>query len=143
MVVEVKVRKLHKDAVIPKQMTEGAAGFDLTAISMTVTGKYHSYDTCLSIEIPKGYVGILAPRSSITNTCQRLANSVGILDSDYRGSISFRFDMSPTERGDMYFPGDRIGQLVIVPIPQIELVEVDELTETARGTGGYGHTGVK
>jgi len=145
--VIVNIKKTHKDAVIPKQMTDGAAGFDLTAVSsyFDETNSVYVYDTGLAFEIPKGYVGLVFPRSSISKTCMRLSNAVGVLDSDYRGSLYFKFDEALSEAPSLlnkaYLKGDRIGQLVIIPYPQIELVEVDELNDTVRGTGGYGHTG--
>ena len=94
----------------------------------------------LAVEIPPGYVGLFFPRSSICKTGLSMANSVGVIDSDFRGSISLVFYKN-TQCIVPYFPGDRIGQLMIVPIPEVEYVEVEELSETERGAGGYGSTG--
>jgi dUTP pyrophosphatase len=141
--MKVNIKKTHPDAVIPKQMTEGAAGLDLTAVSVDYDNDRAVvvYDTGLAFEIPEGYVGLVFPRSSISKTSMRLSNAVGVLDSDYRGSLYFKFDIKPDEEMfAVYEVGDRIGQLVILPYPQIELVEVDELNDTARGLGGYGST---
>ena len=139
--MQIRFKKLHHLAQMPKRATDGAAGFDLTAVSQTWKdgGKVH-YDTGIAVEIPDGYVGLVFQRSSVHKTGLSLCNAVGVIDADYRGSISFVFRVgyggcSP------YHVGDRIGQIVFVPIPDVELIEADELSKTARGTGGYGSTG--
>lgn len=140
--VKLKVKKLNDKAVIPQQATPGSAGMDLVAtdkkavLGMTA---YMEYKTGLAIEIPPGYVGLLFPRSSISNTSLTLANSVGVIDSDYRGEISFRF--KALGAGKPYEVGDRIGQLVIVPVVSLQVEEATELDETERGEGSYGSTG--
>lgn len=138
--LKIKFKKLNPNAVMPKQGTTGAAGFDLTAVSIEVKENTLKYDTGIAVEIPPGYVGIVSPRSSVCKTGLSLANSVGVIDSDYRGSISLVF-YKPAVCIVPYLPGDRIGQLLIVPIPEVEFVEVEELSETERGAGGYGSTG--
>ena len=141
--MQVQVKKLHKNAKIPEYSIEGDAGLDLTAIDKTSVNKsdhgYVEYDTGLAFEIPEGYVGLLYPRSSISKTGLILANSVGIIDSNYRGSIKFRFKYIPNSK--KYDVGDRIGQIVIMPYPKIELKEVEELTITKRNNKGFGSTG--
>lgn len=138
--LKIKFKKLNPNAVTPRQGTTGAAGFDLTAVSLKVTETTLKYDTGIAVEIPTGYVGLLFPRSSICKTGLSLANSVGVIDSDYRGSISFVF-YKGAEFIEPYSYRDRIGQLLIVPIPAVEFVEAEELSETERGSGGYGSTG--
>lgn len=138
--LQIKFKKLNPNAVMPKQGTTGAAGFDLTAVSIEKNEKMMKYDTGIAVEIPPGYVGLVFPRSSVCKTGLSLANGVGVIDQDFRGSISLVFYKN-TQCIVPYFPGDRIGQLVIVPIPAVEFVEVDELSETERGAGGYGSTG--
>ena len=138
--LKIKFKKLNSNAVMPRQGTNGAAGFDLTAVSLKTTETTLKYDTGIAVEIPPGYVGLAFPRSSICKTGLSLANSVGVIDSDYRGSISFVF-YKGAELIEPYSYGDRIGQLVIVPIPEVEFVEAEELSETERGEGGYGSTG--
>lgn len=138
--LQIKFKKLNSNAVMPKRGTPGAAGFDLTAVWLEATETTLKYDTGIAVEIPPGYVGLLFPRSSVCKTGLSLANSVGVIDSDFRGSISFVF-YKPAACIVPYLPGDRIGQLVIVPIPEVEYVEVEELSETDRGAGGYGSTG--
>lgn len=113
---------------------------DVYATRMKHDTAFVEYGTDISIEIPPGYVGLIYPRSSISNTPFSLCNSVGVIDSGYRGEITFRFRQT-SSLGKPYKPGDRVGQLIIVPYPKIELVEVTELSNSDRGTGGYGSTG--
>ena len=142
--MKIKIKKMHPNTVVPKYACKGDAGLDLTAVAIE-HDKYGNVvcDTGLAFEIPDGYVGLLFPRSSIANKQLTLSNSVGVLDSSYRGSVTFKF--KPTNGrelvSDPYEVGDRIGQIIIMPIPSIEFVEVDELNNTERGSGGYGHTG--
>ena len=139
----VKIKKLNDAAVIPTRGTEHSAGMDLTAVSKEVVdnGKhgYVNYGTGLAFAIPEGHVGLLFPRSSISKTGLILSNSCGIIDSDYRGEVTMRF--KHIKDTDNYNIGDRIGQLIIVPYPQVTFEEVSELDETVRGAGGYGSTG--
>lgn len=138
--LQIKFKKLNSNAVIPTQGTNGAAGFDLTSVSIEKNETMFKYDTGIAVEIPPGYVGLVFPRSSVCKTGLSLANSVGVIDSDFRGSISLVFYKN-TQCIVPYWPGDRIGQLVIMPIPEVEFVEAEELSETERGEGGYGSTG--
>lgn len=142
--LKVRFKKLVPEAVAPYQATPGSAGWDLTATSRElVKGNKAIYGTGLAVEIPKGYVGLIFPRSSIHKKILRLSNSVGVIDSDYRGEIKAVFDWSgpwPYEHG-LYQTGDRICQLIILPVPTIEWEESKELTPTKRGEGGYGSTG--
>jgi len=143
----VKIKKLHPDTVIPVYAKPGDAGLDLVATEkLTETAKQVSYGTGLAVEIPEGYIGLVFPRSSVRKYELELSNSVGVIDSGYRGEIQLTFNK--TIVGDIYAPsaniyekGDKIGQLIILPYPTINLVEVDELSETERGEGGFGSTG--
>ena len=146
MQLPVKVKKLNQSAVVPNYGTEYSAGLDLTAISerSVIDGSvaYTEYGTGLAFEIPEGFVGLIFPRSSISSaTSLVLANSVGVIDSDYRGEVKFRFKNIMFGAGKKYKVGDRIGQLVIMPYPKVKLEEVTDLDDTTRGTGGYGSTG--
>jgi dUTP pyrophosphatase len=136
--MEIKIKKLHEHAVIPRYAKEGDAGLDLTATSRKTdpTG-FIEYGTGLAVEIPAGYVGLVFPRSSISKVNMSLTNAVGVIDSGYRGEILFRFKPTTTGRG-MYEIGERIGQIIIMPYPHITLIEVDELEDTARGDTGFG-----
>jgi dUTP pyrophosphatase len=116
---------------------------DLTAIEVErdATGNY-CYNTGLSMEIPDGHVGLLFPRSSISKYHLSLANSVGVIDSGYRGEIRARFKRtSGTAHETLYNVGDKIVQLIIIPYPAIELEEVTDFTQTERDAGGFGSSG--
>jgi dUTP pyrophosphatase len=141
--MNIKIKKLHEQAVIPSYSKEGDCGLDLTAISVSTIDKsrfgYIEYDTGLAIEIPEGYVGLIYPRSSLSNTGLILANHVGVIDQNYRGSIKCRFKAIPNT--DIYSVGDRIAQLIIQPCPKIEFEVVDELSDTDRNDLGFGSSG--
>jgi dUTP pyrophosphatase len=139
---EVKIKKLRGDAVIPVYSKDGDAGLDLTAteiISNTTFGV--TYGTGISMEIPKGYVGLVYPRSSIRNYDLTLSNSVGVIDSGYRGEIQVTFKKTNGLDSLKYKTGDRVVQIIIVPYPKVTFVEVDELSKTERDKGGFGSTG--
>jgi dUTP pyrophosphatase len=141
--MKVNFKKLHPNAEIPTYATKGAAGMDIKAVSREID-KYGnvSYNTGLAIQLPEGFVGLLFARSSISKHPLDLRNSVGVLDSDYTGEIKFKFNLLNAEgKEPIYNPGDRIGQIIILPYPKIELIEVEELVQTERGEGGFGHTG--
>lgn len=139
--MKVKIKRLDKSAVIPKYAKEGDAGLDLTATAYKINEKgQYVYTSDLALEIPDGYVGLLFPRSSICKKDLEMTNSVGVIDSNYRGPIKSVFN--PTcEDPEIYELGERFAQLIIIPYPKIEFEEVEELSETNRGTGGYGSTG--
>jgi len=140
--MQIKIKKLQEQAIIPIKGTTGSAGFDLTAISMNIVENqdygYIEYGTGIAVAIHDNYVGLLFPRSSISNTGLILANSVGVLDSDYRGEIKLRYKYV---QGTKYYNiGDKIGQLVIVKLPSVTFKEVSDLDATERGNGGFGST---
>jgi dUTP pyrophosphatase len=140
--MKVKFKKLHPDAVIPSYAKPGDAGLDLTAISKEFDSEKELVvmGTGLAVEIPEGYVGLIFPRSSIVKTPLMLKNCVGVIDSGYRGEVKFFFEPGSRPRKN-YEVGDRIGQLVIMPYPTIEPEEAEELSDSARGTGGFGSSG--
>ena len=136
--MKIKIKKLTPEAVIPAYSKPGDAGMDLTATSINLEHeRYITYHTGLAMEIPEGYVGLLFPRSSVYKTGMQLSNSVGVIDSGYRGEIMLKYTRSFSE----YKIGDRVGQIIIMPYPEIQFQETDCLSETQRGTGGYGSTG--
>lgn len=137
--IKIKLKKLHPDAVLPKMMTDGAIAFDLTATSVRQDSKTDCmiYGTGLAFEIPKGYGMFVFPRSSCYKHRAFMANSVGVIDQDYRGEVHVIFRWQTAK----YDIGDRIAQAVILPIPEVEYEEVDELSDTERGSGGLGSTG--
>ena len=137
--MKVRIKKLHPDAVVPKYAKSGDAGMDLTAVEMESAWDVITYKTGLAVEIPPWHVGLLFPRSSVYKTSMVLSNCVGVIDSGYRGEIMLKFrDHSSS---NPYEVGDRVGQLIIIPYPRIDFEQVDELTPTDRGSGGYGSTG--
>jgi dUTP pyrophosphatase len=141
--MKIQFKKLVPEAVKPKFGKPGDAGADLTATSMNLSmGDHIVYGTGLAVEIPEGMVGLVFPRSSIRNTTLSMANSVGVIDSGYRGEIMITFKMVNKNEVVGYTIGDRIAQLVIMPVPLAQYVEVNELSETQRGTAGHGSTGV-
>jgi len=140
--MQVKIKKLNQYAVIPKYAKDGDAGLDLVATSkLSNTSFQVSYGTGLAMEIPKGFVGLVFPRSSIRNTELQLSNSVGVIDSGYRGELQATFNKTRGFGSIAYDIGDKIAQIIIIPYPPIEFEEVEELNNTERGTGGFGSTG--
>lgn len=179
--MKVKIKKLNEKAVIPTYAHVTDAGLDLTAVSVKRDSAkdVYIYGTGLAIEIPKGYVGLLFPRSSNRNTEAYMTNHVGVIDAGYRGEVmvcyktrtarticdnlsdvitdfyetqpsdeerditQFVEDMLKDGRNALKAPyavGDRIAQLIIIPYPCIEFEEVDELSDSDRGTNGHGST---
>ena len=150
--MEVKIKKLYDDSILPTKAHATDAGYDLYAHSKSYDKDGNIvYGSGVAMEIPKGYVGLVFPRSSNAKKDLILSNSVGVIDSGFRGEISFKFKPSIViEKPDLaYIPesiekyeiGDRIGQIIIMPYPEIEFVEVDELGDSERGIGGYGSSG--
>lgn len=136
--MKIKIKKLHPDAVLPKYSQVGDAGLDIVAITKEITDKFIEYKTGLALEIPKGYVCLIFPRSSISKKDLMLCNSVGVLDSGYRGELIFRFQNLGKDHYDI---GDKIGQIIIIPYPKIEIQETDRLSSSERGKEGFGSTG--
>lgn len=140
--MRVHVKKLHPEAVIPSYAKESDAGLDLTATTiMHETDTHIVYGTGLAFEIPDGFVGLVFPRSSIRKYGLVMANSVGVIDAGYRGEVQVSF-VKADYGGQFYHVGDRIAQLIILPHPQIKLIEATELSETERGSGGHGSSGL-
>lgn len=154
--MEVKIKKLNESAVIPTYAKHGDAGMDLTAISKEYDGNGNViYGTGLAFEIPENYVGLLFPRSSNTKKDLILGNSVGVIDSGYRGEVIFvfkknmnvdKFENAIKSREefislDEYKVGERVGQIIIMPYPKVTFIEVDKLGISERGNGGFGSSG--
>lgn len=138
--MELKFKKLKDCAVIPSYAKKGDAGMDLVATNVKHSDLYIEYGTDLAMELPHGYVGLLFPRSSISKTDHYLRNSVGVIDSGYRGEIKIRMSI-PTLGARQYNKGDKIAQLLIMQIPWVDIVEVSEISGSDRGAGGFGSTG--
>lgn len=149
--MEIKVRRLHPDAKVPLRANETDAGYDIVAVedgeisASDAQGEYIEYKTGISIEPPAGYHVEIFPRSSISKTDLLLANSIGLIDNGYRGEIRLRFKFANNSRSEqpslIYHKGDKIGQLVIRKTESLSFIEVDELSGTERGEGGFGSTG--
>lgn len=137
----INIKKTNELAIIPKYAHSTDAGMDLVAVSMNETDKYIEYDTGIALEIPKGYVGLVFPRSSVSKLDLVQANSVGVIDSSYRNSIKVRFKKLKGNGVCVYVPGERIAQLIILPYPMIGFNEVEKLSDSDRGLGGFGSTG--
>lgn len=141
--MKIKLKKLSSKAVIPTYAKYGDAGMDLTAIDWTIEKDIISYYTGIAVEIPEGFVGYVFPRSSIHKQTLALANSVAVIDSGYRGELICKFRVTDTDdRMSLYQVGERIAQLVIMPVPYIQFEEVEELVASERGEGGFGSSGI-
>lgn len=158
--MKVKFKNLGK-AVLPKYANPGDAGMDVVATSKTYDEFGNVvYGTDLAMEIPEGFVCLIFPRSSNSKKDLLMSNSVGVLDSGYRGELTFKFkpsgvfvpvyhDNVPSEPvlhwavsdAITYEIGERIGQLIIIPYPAIEPEWADVLSDTVRGSNGWGSTG--
>jgi dUTP pyrophosphatase len=139
--LKIRLKKLNPTAVTPSYSKDGDAGMDLTSTTIiSHTTDQVTYGTGISLEIPKDYVGLVFPRSSIRKYDLELTNSVGVIDSGYRGEIQLTFN-KVNSKTTIYNVGDRVGQIMIIPYPKINFVESDELTITERGEDGFGSSG--
>lgn len=168
--MDIKIKRLHPNAALPKYATEMSAGFDLVAVEdVTIApGETAKVPLGLAFEIPAGYVMIVCMRSGVAlKTKLRQPNGIGVIDADYRGEVAMMFDNTrpalPIEEycewptyidgtesvgtnllGGEYIvrKGDRVAQALIIPYPTVKFTEVTELTETERGAGGFGSSGI-
>lgn len=163
--MQVKFKKLHKKTVIPTKAHPTDAGFDMVAVTKTVTDKFIEFGTGLAVGIPVGHVGLVFANSRVSKYDLDLANAVAVIDSGYTGEVRLRYRHTAHPQTGIlahktkYFDlvknvepvpvpfhpkefnvGDVVGQLIIIPIPDIEFIEVEELDETDRGDGGFGST---
>ena len=160
--MQVKIKKLHPNAKVPTYATDGSAAFDLYALTVNGSHRFSSFvtegypvlcDTGIAFELPPGYGMFILSRSGqgfkhdtrLSNCIGLLDFGIGLLDFDYRGSAQVKLicdqDVPDDQMPFDVAPGDRIAQAVILPIPRVDFNVVEELTETARGTGGFGSTG--
>jgi len=153
--MKVRIKKLSELAVVPSYAKDGDAGMDLIATSIiSDTPTQITYGLGVALEIPKGFVGLVFPRSSIRKTGLQLSNSVGVIDSGYRGELQATFNklfggeamydemkVKEIQPNDFYKVGDRVAQIMIIPHPDIQFEEANELSDTERGEGGFGSTG--
>lgn len=140
MKLKVKFKKLNSDALPPYHGSDYAAGYDLVATSAHWDDAKQCwiFGTGLAVEIPAGYAGFLFPKSSVRKFGMQLSNCVGVVDADYRGEIMFSYRPYSPSSGLEYKKGDQIGQLIVLPVPEVEYQETDELSNTVRGTKGHG-----
>jgi dUTP pyrophosphatase len=138
----IKVKRCLPGVLIPKVGSEDAAGMDFyQPEGVVIEPPQTQYVTLgLAMEIPKGFMLMLAPRSSMSKTPLVIPNSFGVIDADYRGEIKGIFK-NTSDDAYLIQKGDRLVQGILVPVGALKLLEVEELTETARGTGGIGSTG--
>lgn len=151
--MQLKIKKLREDAIVPTYGTEGAACFDIYATNMPMAltlelkkarirpGQSCTFGTDLAFEVPEGFVMMVFSRSGHGfKSNVRMGNCVGIIDSDYRGQL--HVILHNDAETDFYVnKGDRIAQAMLIPYPKVEFEVVDELSDTGRGTGGLGSTG--
>ena len=143
---QIRFKKTRPDAVTPSKANASDAGFDLTAVSMIWSDDFHyvEYGTGIAVEIPQNWVGLIFQRSSVSRVRQILSNCVGVVDSGYRGEIRFRFRDAASAHvtpKDRYKIKDKIGQILFLPLPPVELVEASELSGSDRGEAGFGSSG--
>jgi len=143
--MEIKFKKLDPRAVAPVRAHNTDAGFDLVATRITTEINECGqlilvYHTDLALEIPEGYFAMIAPRSSIFKKSLALTNSIGVIDSGYRGEVMAKFKTTTDVVPAVYREGDRFAQLVILPVPEVTFNEAFELSDSDRGEGGYGST---
>lgn len=148
--MKIKLKKLHPDANIPKYATEGAACFDLHALVESEEPLYFPEEsnvlyirTGISVEVPAGHAMVIFSRSGHGfNHDVRLANCVGIIDSDYRGEVMVKLTYDGPNKPNLSVKnGDRIAQAIIAMVPTVAFIEVQDLSATERGEGGFGSTG--
>jgi dUTP pyrophosphatase len=139
--IELALRRLRDDAVLPERAYSGDAGLDLAACDRyeLAPGERAVVGTGLAVAIPEGYAGFVQPRSGLAaRHGLSVVNAPGLIDSGYRGEI--RVVLLNTDAAETFVvePGMRIAQLVVLPLPELELVEVEELPESERGVRGFG-----
>jgi dUTP pyrophosphatase len=140
-VIELPIQRLRPDAVVPGRAYNGDAGLDLASCARVelAPGERALVPTGLAVAIPEGYAGFVQPRSGLaTKHGISIVNTPGLVDSGYRGELLVNLVNTDKREAFVVEPGMRIAQLVILPIPELELVEVDELPESERGVRGFG-----
>lgn len=144
--MNIKFKRLTEKAIAPVKAHATDAGFDLTCTGITTEVNERGqliivYHTGIAVEIPEGYFGALVPRSSISNKTLMLTNSLGTIDAGYRGEIMAKMRATTDVVPSVYNEGERFAQLLILPVPEVQFEEVEELSESDRSENGYGSTG--
>jgi dUTP pyrophosphatase len=141
MALRLAIQRLRPDARVPEHAYQGDAGLDLAACEPVelAPGERAVVPTGLAVAIPQGHAGFVQPRSGLAASKGiTVVNSPGLIDSGYRGEVKVVLLNTDSEETFRAEPGDRIAQLVVLAVPELELVEVDELPETERGARGFG-----
>ena len=158
--IEVKIKRLSEKAIMPRKAFPTDGGYDMFASSVEFDDFGNIvYGLGWAFEIPEGYAGLLLPRSSTSNFDINMQNSIGLIDCHFRGEVKAKYRPTSTQpvRGaktncievyqsnsaDIYEVGDKVAQMVFIKLPEVAIKEVEELTKTDRGEGGWGHTGRK
>ena len=143
--LKVKFKRTSDHPFVPTYAHTTDAAMDLVAVDIekNLDHEYVEYSTGVAVQVPEGYVGLVFPRSSISKTSHSLANAVGVIDPGYTGEIKLRMRYKDDQEDREYTYGDKIGQLMLVEIPKVELEEVTDLGKTQRGDGGFGSTDSK
>ena len=139
--IELPIRRLREDAVVPERAYSGDAGLDLAACDRVELppGERAMVGTGLAVAVPEGYAGFVQPRSGLAARHGiTIVNTPGLVDSGYRGELRIVLLNTDAREPFVVEPGMRIAQLVIVPIPEVDPVEVDELPDSVRGVRGFG-----
>lgn len=140
--MKIKVKLLNDTAIVPTKAHASDAGYDLYVNNTQFDAVGNIvYGSGVAMEIPKGYVGLVFPRSSIASKSLSLSNSVGVIDSGYRGEIMGKFRDVPTAPCNVYEVGERFAQIIIMPYPEVEFEVAESLDDSDRGEGGYGSSG--
>ena len=142
MKMKVRFKKLEECASIPTKAHPTDAGFDLVCTSYNVDQENGivTFHTAIAVALPKGYFALLCPRSSVYKYPLQMANGIGIIDQGYHGELIFKYRIIGKLTKCMA-PGEKVGQLVILPLPDMGMEEVHEFEETERGEGGFGSSG--
>ena len=139
--LEIQILRLRAEAVLPARAYAGDAGLDLSACERVelTPGERALVSTGIAVAIPEGFAGFVQPRSGLASRCGvTIVNSPGLIDAGYRGEVKVVLLNTDLERTFVAEPGERIAQLVVLPVPEVEVVEVEELPTTQRGVRGFG-----
>ena len=144
--MNIKFKRLTENAIAPVKAHPSDAGFDLTCTAVTTELNERGqviivYHTGLAFEIPEGYFGALVPRSSIYKKTLDLTNCIGTIDAGYRGEVVAKMRTTTDVIPAVYKDGERFAQLLILPVPEVQFEESNELSESDRGDNGFGSTG--
>lgn len=142
--MNIKIKCLTETATIPTYATDGSGCFDIYSDNLHDSYVFNPavFSTGIAVEIPEGHVMLIFSRSGHGfNNNVRLSNSVGVIDADYRGEVKVKLACDDMDSGMEIKHGERIAQALVMPVQKVTFIEVDELSSTERGVGGFGSTG--